>query len=294
MPKSEFNAKRNEMERFLSAQGITNAGAAWTVLDGGQTNLVWRAISDQQDVVIKLFTQGTTNPLFPNNPIDEAYVLQQLDGLDIAPRLLHSIDTPVGHCLIYAHLKGMRWAKGTVGVAQMLSRLHEMSGPHDLRRAPDGSDAITRQTLRILDKCDGAGAALMQGQRPQGCIPPSGKISLLHGDPVAGNIIDHLGNLRLIDWQCPAVGDPCEDIAFFLSPAMQSIYRGAPLSDEEQHLFLSTYRDQTTIARYRRLAPWYHWRTAAYYLWQVPTRGSAAREAVRLEIEALKRAHTPA
>ena len=35
--------------------------------------------------------------------------------------------------------------------------------------------------------------------------------------------------MRLIDWQCPALGDPAEDIACFLSPAMQVIYGAGPL-----------------------------------------------------------------
>jgi aminoglycoside phosphotransferase (APT) family kinase protein len=60
----------------------------------------------------------------------------------------------------------------------------------------------------------------------------------------------------LIDWQCPAVGDPCEDIAIFLSPAMQLAYRGTVLSRAEEQVFLTAYSDASTLKRYANIAPW--------------------------------------
>ena len=39
-----------------------------------------------------------------------------------------------------------------------------------------------------------------------------------------GNLILGEKGLRLIDWQCPAIGDPIVDIMMFLSPGMHEIY----------------------------------------------------------------------
>ena len=37
----------------------------------------------------------------------------------------------------------------------------------------------------------------------------------------------------MIDWQCPAAGDPCEDIYSFLSPAFQILSGRAAIEDLE-------------------------------------------------------------
>ena len=100
-------------------------------------------------------------------------------------------------------------------------------------------------------------------------------------------MIAQKGGLKLIDWQCPAIGDPCEDIAVFLSPAMQIIYRGTALSTAERNAFLRAYPDEATIQRYRQLEPWYHWRMAAYCLWKEARGDKHAARAYAAEIDAL-------
>ena len=94
--------------------------------------------------------------------------------------------------------------------------------------------------------------------------------------------------LTLIDWQCPRLGDPAEDLALFLSPAMQLLYRGAPLGLAEQDAFLAAYPDPQVTARLRALLPWFHWRMAAYCLWKAERGGAEDREAMALEIAALQ------
>ena len=113
----------------------------------------------------------------------------------------------------------------------------------------------------------------------------------LHGDPVAGNIVGNPEDWRLIDWQCPAIGDPCEDIALFLSPAMQMAYRGAPLSEGERQRFLATYPDPEITRRYQSLAAFYHWRMAAYCLWLDSRGDRAAGEGTEAEIAAMSAAY---
>ena len=103
-----------------------------------------------------------------------------------------------------------------------------------------------------------------------------------------GNIVAHDGTLTLIDWQCPQIGDPTEDLALFLSPAMQQVYRGAPLSAAEEAAFLDRYPDPQLVARYLALRPWYHWRMAAYCLWRDQRDGRMPSRAFDLELAALR------
>ena len=91
------------------------------------------------------------------------------------------------------------------------------------------------------------------------------------------------GGLTLIDWQCPASGDPTEDIATFLSPAMQRLYRGTILSEAEREAFLAAYPDPAIVARYRALKSVYRWRMAAHCLWKAERGASDYAGALRLE-----------
>ena len=62
---------------------------------------------------------------------------------------------------------------------------------------------------------------------------------LLHTDVVPGNLILGEEGLRLIDWQCPAIGDPIVDIMMFLSPGMHKIYGSGKLSMKDHETFLN-------------------------------------------------------
>ena len=68
----------------------------------------------------------------------------------------------------------------------------------------------------------------------------------------------------------------------FLSPAMQSLYRGNVLTRDEEAQFAAAYPDHRVVARYYALKPWFHWRMAAYCCW----RGDL--DAMRLEMAALQ------
>jgi aminoglycoside phosphotransferase (APT) family kinase protein len=119
-------------------------------------------------------------------------------------------------------------------------------------------------------------------------VPPSAKRALLHGDPVPGNILVTPDGLRLIDWQCPAVGDPVEDLALFLSPAMQLIYRGAPLTRAEGDAFTAAYADPQVQDRLNAMQPWHHWAMAAYCAWKAARGAQRYAQAMELELAALE------
>lgn len=270
----------------------------WTALSGGRTNRLWRLSRPGGDIVVKLFSGSLTNPLFPNDPASEVLALAHLATHDIAPKFIDHLKIGAQDCLVYGHLPGQPWQSDAAQPAEALYRLHRTAPPKGLRRSADGSDALRQQTEAILSACPVACAAPLRANEPGCYVPASGRASFLHGDPVPANMVLQGNVLRLIDWQCPAIGDPCEDIAVFLSPAMQLTYRGAILSRQEVSAFLAAYPDQAIIARYRRLAPWYHWRMAAYCLWQECHGDPVAARAGAAELAALHAAvaaqHRPA
>jgi thiamine kinase len=112
-------------------------------------------------------------------------------------------------------------------------------------------------------------AAMATAIRPDRAAPqPVRTPSLVHTDCGPGNIVRSGGRLVLIDWQCPGLGDPVEDLACVLSPAMLVLYGCRPLSVATTDAFLDAYPDADTVARYRRDAEAWHFRIAAYCAWR--------------------------
>jgi aminoglycoside phosphotransferase (APT) family kinase protein len=124
-------------------------------------------------------------------------------------------------------------------------------------------------------RAHGAGFAGDLPAPPDPGVPPPARPRLVHGDAVPGNLIaTPAGAVVAIDWQCPAAGDPADDLSLFLSPAMQRLYRGAPLSAGERARFLAAYPDRTTVERFLALEPLLAWRIAAHCRWRA-RRGEA-------------------
>ncbi|MDF1856300.1 phosphotransferase [Pseudooceanicola sp.] len=283
-------APPDDLRQVLERDGLVPCDQTWSWLHGGRSNASWRiSATSGPAMVVKLYGQAGTNPLFPNDPQAEASALRHLQGSGIAPQYLASWASDQGRALIYAMVEGPCWSEAPDAVARLLTRLHRMPPPPGLRQVPDGSAEIARDGARILALCAaGPKRDHLAGLRPVGtALPASGRRAFLHGDPVPGNLIVTDRGPVLIDWQCPAQGDPVEDIALFLSPAMQIAYRGRPLSAEETARFLAAYADPDCTARYRALAPWYHWRMAAYCLWRGGAHDPMERAALKAELAAL-------
>jgi len=258
--------------------------AHWQALFGGRTNAAWQVSGLKASAVLKLYRRGGQNPLFPNDPAAEAKMLKHLDGTEIAPRLIANFTTDEMECNLYETLPGRAWTEGVERVAELIQRLHKISVPTGLRVAANGSEELLNHALKILQAAD------LRAAPPQKLLQISvaktASIELLHGDIVPGNLIAEGNDLRLIDWQCPAIGDSTEDLAIFLSPAMQLLYRGGILSDEETQSFLSSFSVEQQ-ERYRALAPLYHFRMAAYCHWQIARGQLDYAEALTVEEQAL-------
>ncbi len=260
-----------ELQRHASGQ--------WQPLEGGRVNQLWRVRDGNRDLVVKLYAREGHSPLYANDPHTELTVLQALEGTGIAPEGARLLMTSAGPCLIYEHLPGTPWRQNPAPVAELLGRLHALPPP----RLPQIIQAWDED---ILAGCTGPEADQLRALRPQASAVSS-PVALVHRDPVPGNIIVDNGTLRLIDWQCPALGDPCEDMVTFLSPAMQFLYRGAPLSIGEEAAFLAAYPHKETLARLPHLRPMLHWRIAAHCLWRAHRGHADYATALGLELAAL-------
>ncbi|WP_434086064.1 phosphotransferase [Leisingera thetidis] len=249
---------------------------------GGRSNHVWRA----GGLVIKLYAGDGANPLFANDPAREIAVLTTLSGTGMVPPLVQTGDFEGRRWLGYAHVNGSPWQKDSGHVAQLLGRLHDLAPPPGLPLGVNGSTALENQTVEILENC--SNREKLAALRPLGRVPPLPQPVLIHGDPVPGNLLAHDGTLTLIDWQCPQIGDPAEDLSLFLSPAMQLMYRGAPLSQAEEDAFLRAYPDPRIAGRTLALKPWFHWRMASYCLWRAERGGAKDWQAFELERAALQ------
>ncbi len=261
------SAIRDSVLRALPAL----AGLGWQPLAGGRTNRAWRI----GDCVVKVYDPDAASPLFPNDPQAEARALAQIGPGGLAPRLLASGDDWVA----YAHVEGKPGMADPAAIARCLCRIHQQPG-EGYRSLPSGSAAIIAQTDAILAACKAR--VPPPPHIPNVAAVPAGV--LIHGDAVPGNIIATPDGPVLIDWQCPALADPAEDLATFLSPAMHWLYKGKLPDETERARFLGAYPDPVAVDRYLRLAPLFQWRMAAHCLWKAERGASDYATALRLEL----------
>ena len=246
-------------ETALARLGV--ADVPWDSLPGGRSNRLWRVGA----YVVKRYDLTAASPLFPNDPQAEARALDLFAPRALAPTLRARGNDWV----IYDHVPGPTWTldKDPAALARMLHRLHSSTVPaHSFRTLPNGSASL---------------AAHAAGFAPQGLPPAPPDPGLgpvppcpVHADPVLGNIVASADGPRLIDWQCPGLGDPAEDLATLLSPAMMWLYTGQKAPEGWGDALLAAYPDVQTVHRTRALLPLYHWRILAHCAWKA-ARGDA-------------------
>lgn len=274
-----------DMHGALCARGLILETDRLTPLAGGQTNAVWR-VRGSVDYICKLYGAPTQNPLYENNPIAEYDCLQLLRGRDLAPQPIDFFDAGDAQVLVYDYIQGTQWTKGVGAVASLLTRVHEVKGVAGLRDLPASADALIAQARNIIAM---SGQDYLLDLQPKLRGTKVYEHCLVHTDAVSGNIIQTANGLRLIDWQCPGMGDPVEDFAMFLSPAMQHIYLGAQLDNAQSKAFLDHIPNAPRRERYLEFAGLYHWRMAAYCGWKAAQGSPDYVPAQALEIAALEK-----
>jgi len=276
-------------------QAMGHPVADWQALHGGRTNALWRVETADGPFAVKLYRSHAATPLFPNDPHAELAVLTALADRHLAPEPYQLLQGDFGTALIYAFVDGVTWGGDTAALATLLDRVHNSAAPDGIRTLASGSAALMEQARLILSDCRPSPEVItrtladLENQTP---VPSSSSKALIHCDPVASNVIETPNGLTLIDWQCPAIGDPCEDLAIVLSPSMQQAYLGRRLSDADQAAFLDSYPDQAIASRYQKLAPFFHARMAAYAWWCLSTGRGATQQDVADEIDAARRAQS--
>jgi thiamine kinase-like enzyme len=178
----------------------------------------------------------------------------------------------VGAQVVYRYVSGTQWRSGVGDVARLLQRVHTAPAPQRLRRLHRcAAEALGHADAMVADTRVASLRRAMEAARP--ALPRGGPLSracLVHTDCGPGNIVRTRHGLVLIDWQCPGLGDPVEDIACFLSPAMMHLYGADAHRPSARAEFLTTYSDTATIDRYRRDGAAWHYRIAAYCTWRIP------------------------
>ena len=246
---------------ILEETGIVGKNQIWKPLSGGRSNVVWRI----GDKVCKLYKQNRTSELFPNNPVNEQRVLDFLKGTSLAPDLLYFKQLKIGPVLVYKFVDGPVFKVPSEKIAQSLLKLHSIPTQNIvLKRRDSSSKNLLQQCKNLLH-----GGDLHELNLPNDPNIPDSQIqSIIHGDPVAGNIVDNGKNAVFIDWQCCAIGDPTEDIACALSPAMHHLYGEGELDLITRKNFIKFYDNNEIADRYEVLGHLYHFRIAAYCFWR--------------------------
>ena len=256
---------KNQLQNYLFMQGILSNQTVWHIQTGGRTNKVWRLVG-KEDLICKLYVETKTNPLFNNTPEEEYRCLLWLDGSDIAPKPYKFLKTPIGEVLLYNFIKGEIWSNDVEVVSELLNRIRKHKYPKGLRILSNLPSDIKQTGFEIINKLNDYHKNELMNICPDVSISDIEPV-LLHTDVVPGNLIIGKEGLRLIDWQCPAIGDPIVDIMMFLSPGMHEIYGLGKLPIKDYQTFLMTLTPKLR-SRYNILGPLYHWRLAAYCFWK--------------------------
>jgi thiamine kinase len=251
---------------LIDSKGLAKRPFSIARLRGGAWNDVFRVTSGGTDIVIKRFVTVLEGTLFPNLPAAEAMALERLSGLEVAPEPVAFFpETEWGTVLVYRFHEGASWSGDVRPVAELLKRkLHvDASG---FRHVPiDAAEMITEGD-RLFARCDQDHRVEgFRRNRPMAAkAPPLPQRVLIHTDVGPTNLISGPKGLRLIDWQCPAAGDPAEDVFCFLTPAWQILSFRDPLNATDRSEFLYTYGDNAMEERLSILEPAFIYRMAGY------------------------------
>jgi aminoglycoside phosphotransferase (APT) family kinase protein len=272
-----------------------------TLLAGGYRNEVWKVRTPLGTVIEKRYAEdpGSPNPMYPNLPDHEAGAMTHLAGSGCAPELVsyQPADDAHGAVVTYRYVSGSAWQRGVADVAELLHRVHHVPPPDGMRVLhPGASAARIHADEMIHDTTPSALRNRLLAARPASVATDEvRRPSLVHTDCGPGNVIRHRDGIVLIDWQCPGLGDPVEDVACFLSPAMMILYDATPHGARARATFLDAYADASVVARYRRDGAAWHYRIGAYCVWRAarlarrqPEVAARYRRALTAELELLE------
>jgi aminoglycoside phosphotransferase (APT) family kinase protein len=264
------------------------------LLKGGYLNQVYRVrgkeCGEDVDWVMKFFMPETELALFPNLPEDERKATYLASTIGRAPAPVSYFETDVGPVLIYEYCEGEIWQEGVGEVGRLLRDLRTLdTTDYTFRDVPTLPTEILVEGDAFLPKLPAEMRARLTWLRPKPIEIEPVSPGFLHTDIGPGNIIvaKDTGRLVVIDWQCPAVGDPVQDVIAFLSPAFQILYGRQPLTPNQEAEFFAAYDDPELKRRYDAMLPFYDWRMAGYCATRQAKYASARPEASQRYAQAL-------
>ena len=282
---------------WLQEQGACSQIQSAEPLKGGYWNAVYRIRGADFDLVLKQFAIDSGQGLFPVLADDEARALEQLAGTGVAPQY-HSYwpQAPGGAVLLYEFAPGQMWLDDMAAVGALFKGLHSAAVSGPFRTLPTQPQAILEQADELI------GGYIVQalGVQLEALRPPLIKLEsaasvLVHTDSGPGNIIQSAEAITFIDFQCPGMGDACEDLTCFLSPGIHHLYGLPALSAAQEQAFLSTYGDTDVLQRFTKIRVYYSYRMAAYFVMRYYSQqgldekvSQAYLKAAQLEISALE------
>lgn len=276
-----------EMADALHGLGISRSGLR--KIHKGHTSQVWDYAPERgPKLVLKYADPARSSELFPNIPELEWAAMKALSCRDLAPFPLIFQRLRSGAALILSQFVPTRGVVTPLALASTLRKIHQTPVWPGL--------PISRKSSKDL-LTDGR-AMLAQSHPPTWLMrlaPPDRDIqtplpqSLIHRDLVPANVamVDATSAIAL-DWQCPAQGDRCEDIAHATSPGMQSLSEKDPVISDGA--LLEAYADAALTRAYFGIAPYYRWRMACYCQMQVSRGNAIYAEALNKECAALEQA----
>ena len=261
-------------EEFLKARGLGDGPYQVKKLAGGYWNDVLKVSNPSGTYVVKCYRAVLKDSLFPNLPEAEAAALQRLSGLGVAPEPFAF--WPDDGILVYSYVEGDVWQDDLVGMANLLRR-KEAADPQGFRVVPITAAGILAEGDALFARCTGdERVEAFQTNRPTAFATPTPeRLSLIHTDIGATNLIGYGDGLRLVDWQCPAMGDLAEDIYSFLSPAFQILNLCEPLNKADRTRFFDALDMPTVKQRYRALEKAFAYRMAGYCCLRYQTVGAS-------------------
>jgi len=275
---------------FLARHGLADPqGLTAAPLQGGYQNQVFRVRGPKVDWVVKQFHPAAEITMFPNDAVTESFALKRLAPHGVAPRPVAFIEDEDKPVLVYEFYPGRPWSGDLAAVAGLLRRLMRID-VEGFRQVSITPDELLAQGDLFARHTPAAARGRLLAARPQPIEVAPVRRRLVHTDFGPGNLIEGADGLIAIDWQCPAAGDPAEDLTAFLSPAFQILYGRAPLTAAQEQALLAAHGDPETLDRLRHMRRFFDWRMAAYCVmrqYNLASTRPAASESYRQATNAL-------